>query len=365
MSVDELADSLELLADVANAFCTRDATRVRALRESGTLLDRGAWERIARNGWFEILVPERLGGAELGLDAVAIVARALGYAAFPEPFVAAGVLAPSVLSSAIEAGAEAPLDEVLEGRTVVGVAWHGDVVSDEQGRLTGESRFTGVGGADGYVVAGRSASGASLLWTQADAPGVRVREERQADGSFSGAITLSGATGMLLVEAPHGGDILQSALDVARVAVSAELLGIADAALGLTLDYLRQRKQFGRPIGTFQALQHRAVDMWMARELTSAAVDAAVSVYANPRADVRARSIAATSAKARAALAVPQVCKSALQLHGAIGFTDEYDLGLYLNRALTLAPWLGNATEQRRRYVELMLGSDEGKRGQG
>jgi alkylation response protein AidB-like acyl-CoA dehydrogenase len=362
MSVGELADSLQLLADVARAFCTRDATRVRALRDSGTLLDRGAWERVAQNGWFEILVPERHGGAELGLDAAVIVTRALGFAASPEPFVAAGVLAPVVLASAIDAGAEAPLRDVLEGRTVVGVAWHGDVVADEHGRLTGESRFIGVGGADGYVVAGRSASGASLSWVQADAPGVRVREERQADGSFSGAITLSGAIGELLVEAPLGGDVLQSALDIARVAVSAELLGIADAALGLTLDYLRQRKQFGRPIGTFQALQHRAVDMWMARELTSAAVGAAVSVYADPRSEIRARSIAASGAKARAALAVPHICKSALQLHGAIGFTDEYDLGLYLNRALTLAPWLGSATEQRRRYVDLTLGSRDRER---
>jgi alkylation response protein AidB-like acyl-CoA dehydrogenase len=102
-------------------------------------------------------------------------------------------------------------------------------------------------------------------------------------------------------------------------------------------------------------MQHRAVDMWIGRELTSAALDAALVVYADAGADRHARAVAAAGLKARAAQAVPAICASALQAHGAIGFTDEYDLGLYLNRALALAPWLGDAAGQRRRYVELTL----------
>ena len=344
--------TLDLLADVAVAFCKRDADRVRSLRDSGSRLDRDMWRRIADNGWLTILVPEALGGAGIGVDAVAIIARALGRGAFPEPFVAGGVLAPVVLSAA---GDEERLAPVLDGSSVVGVCWEGDVSVGGDGALSGVSRFVAVGGADAYVVS----AGGGLFWVGASAPGVSVRDERLADGSWSAVVSLNGVAGDEIVPAPDGGRVLEAALDVARVAVSAELLGIADAALELTVEYLGQRKQFGRPIGSFQALQHRAVDMWMERELASAALEASVRVFVDPAADDRARAVAAASVKARLAHAAPLICTSALQAHGAIGFTDEYELGLYLNRAMALAPWLGNASAMRRRWVDLTIGAHE------
>jgi alkylation response protein AidB-like acyl-CoA dehydrogenase len=127
-----------------------------------------------------------------------------------------------------------------------------------------------------------------------------------------------------------------------------------DRVLEMTLEYLSNRKQFGVPIGSFQALQHRAADIWMQRELVVAALEAAVSVHDDPASDAWDRAAAASSVKARAAQAAPALCNEALQMHGAIGFTDEYDLGLYLNRALALSPWLGGATVHRRRYASLV-----------
>jgi alkylation response protein AidB-like acyl-CoA dehydrogenase len=127
-----------------------------------------------------------------------------------------------------------------------------------------------------------------------------------------------------------------------------------DRSLELTLDYMRERRQFGKPIGAFQALQFRAADAWMQRELTAAALEAAVAIHDDADSSAEQRAAAASSVKARAAHAGPLVCSEALQLHGAIGFTDEYDLGLYINRALTLAPWLGNASEHQRRYAALV-----------
>jgi alkylation response protein AidB-like acyl-CoA dehydrogenase len=340
--------TLDLLADVAAAFCKRDPERVRGLRDAGGEVDREMWGRIAENGWLTILVPEELGGAGLALDAVAIVARRLGSGAFPEPFAAAGVLAPLVLSAA---GDEERLAPVLDGSSIVGVCWQGAVQTDAERVLNGHSRFVGVSGADAYVVA----AGGALFWVYATTSGVSVRDERLADGSLSAAVEFGGAIGEEFVPAPEGDRVLAAALDAARIAVSAELLGIADAALDLTISYLKQRKQFGRPIGSFQALQHRAVDMWMERELASAALEAAVRVFVDPGSDDRARATAACAVKARLAHSAPVICTSALQAHGAIGFTDEYDLGLYLNRAMALAPWLGNATMMRRRWVEETL----------
>jgi 3-oxochol-4-en-24-oyl-CoA dehydrogenase len=159
-----------------------------------------------------------------------------------------------------------------------------------------------------------------------------------------------------VADPPRAEECLRLAIDAALVGTSAELVGIMDRVLELTLDYLRTRKQFGRAIGSFQALQHRAVDVWIQKELSRAAVASAVRALDDPAAAARAQSAAASGAKARAAGAALALCKEALQMHGAIGYTDEYDLGLYFNRALTLSAWLGNAADRRRRYGELAEG---------
>jgi alkylation response protein AidB-like acyl-CoA dehydrogenase len=127
-----------------------------------------------------------------------------------------------------------------------------------------------------------------------------------------------------------------------------------DSALDLTLEYLRTRVQFGKPIGSFQALQHRAVDLYIQKELSRAALEAASAALADQSCTPERRAAAASSAKARAAQAALAICNEALQMHGAIGFTDEYDLGLYLNRALVLSAWLGNASAHRHRYSSLV-----------
>ena len=345
--------TLDLLADVAGSFATPDPERVRAWRDAGGAVDRETWQRIADNGWLSIMVPGERDGAGLGIDAVAIVARCLGYACFPEPFAAAGLLTPLVLAAGENDG---PLTAAVAGDLLIGVGWQNDVVVEEGPEgpsLTGGSRHIPVPGADAFAIAARGVTGTGLYWAPAGADGLSVTENRTADGGLSLSLELSAVEARELIPAPLGGDLLDAALDTTRIAVSAELVGIGDRALELTLDYLRERHQFGRPIGSFQALQHRAVDAWMELQLARAALDSAIKVHLDPESTPRARAAAASSAKYRASLAIPHVCTAALQLHGAIAFTDEYDLGLYLNRALTLAPWLGNAAEHRRRYADL------------
>ena len=125
-----------------------------------------------------------------------------------------------------------------------------------------------------------------------------------------------------------------------------------ERALEMSLDYLRTRVQFGKPIGSFQALQHRAVDLYIQQELSSAVLDEALA-FLDSGPDARARAAAASRVKARCSDAALRITREAIQLHGAIGFTDEYDAGLYLKRALTLAAWLGGAAWHRRRYARL------------
>jgi alkylation response protein AidB-like acyl-CoA dehydrogenase len=354
MTLTQSDDTLELLADVAGSFATPDPERVRAWRDAGGAVDREMWQRIADNGWLSIMVPEELEGAGLGIDAVAIVAMRLGSGCFPEPFAAAGVLAPLVLAAGDDEGA---LKAAVGGDLLIGVGWQFDVVAEtgpDGHSLKGASSHIPVPGADAFVVAARGAAGTGLYWVPDGVDGLSADEQRTADGGSSLSLTLDAVPARELIGPPHGGEALDAALDSARIAVSAELVGIGDRVIELTLDYLRQREQFGRPIGSFQALQHRAVDAWMELQLARAALDASIKVHLDPESSARARAAAASSVKYRASSAIPRICTSALQLHGAIGFTDEYDLGLYLNRALTLAPWLGNAAEHRRRYADLL-----------
>lgn len=350
------ADVLDLLADVARDFASADPERTRRLRDAGGSIDRDMWAALAANGWLSILVAEEQGGAGLGIGAVAIVARRLGYAGFPEPFVAGGVLAPQLLG---RARAE-QIGAVSGGELLVGVGWQEDRGSLEldavgasvvDGRLTGRVRFVHLAGADAYVIVAGDGDDLGAYWVRAGADGLTEVPERCADGTLSALLELDGVAGERMDGVDE--DALADVIDHARVALSAELVGVMDRVLELTLQYLDERKQFGRPIGSFQALQHRAVDLWMQRELAAAALRSAVEVLDDPDTDRRSRAAAASSVKARVAHAAPMLGSEALQLHGAIGFTDEYDLGLYINRALTLAPRLGGAAEHRRRYAAL------------
>jgi alkylation response protein AidB-like acyl-CoA dehydrogenase len=136
---------------------------------------------------------------------------------------------------------------------------------------------------------------------------------------------------------------------LALVALSAELLGVMEKAQEITLDYLRIRKQFGKLIGSFQALQHQAVNIYIRTEAVRSLVFQ-VAANNDPYRIDPALAIAAKAKASEEALAVTQAC---IQLHGAIGFTDEHDIGLYLKRAMLLSSLFGNAAAQRRRYVEI------------
>jgi len=143
--------------------------------------------------------------------------------------------------------------------------------------------------------------------------------------------------------------VLAAAIDETVLAISAELLGVAERALDITLEYLRTRVQFGKPIGSFQALQHRCVDLFILKELGVSAMMAALAEWSDatpPR-----RSALASRVKARCADAALEICRRSIQMHGAMGFTDGCDVGLYLKRALVLVAWLGNAQFHRRRYA--------------
>jgi alkylation response protein AidB-like acyl-CoA dehydrogenase len=364
-------DTLRMLRDSAADFARLDAARVRRLRGTDPGFERVAWREMAAMGWLGILVPEEHGGLGMDLSAAAIVCEQIGRALCPEPYTASAVSATLALLHGDHAGLKQRLlPQLAAGELIAGLAWQDErggleiglcaVHARERGGklvLEGASRFVPAPGADAFIVAARSAQGLELHWIERNAARLEYEREQRADGSASARLKFDGvevSAHSRVASAAAADAALQLALDHATLAASAELLGLMEGALALTLDYLRTRVQFGKPIGSFQALQHRAVDLYIQKELSRAALAAAVATACDPGCAPQRRTAAASGAKARASQAALAICTEALQMHGAIGYTDEYDLGLYLNRALVLSAALGNASAHRSRYADLM-----------
>ena len=363
-------DTLRMLADAARGFGDFDAKRLRAMREEPPGYDRTRWRAMAEQGWLSILIDEADGGLGLGIDAATTIAEELGRASTVEPFVAAGVMVPALLSGL---GARRIGDDnlaaLLAGEAIAAIAWQSTTGSIEptdtavmaKGAnggylLTGESRFVPVADADAYFVVGKSGDDLAIFYVPADTEGLVRQPEPTADGGYLAWLSFNGVhlpPSACLADGRNAADALTRALDLGVLANCAELLGIMDRALEMTLEYLKVRRQFGQAIGSFQVLQPRAVDLWMKKQVPRHALDAAIRTATSPDVPARARTIAASSAKARAAEVAHLMINECIQLHGAIGYTDEHDLSLYANRVLAIAPFLGNAAEHLRRYGNL------------
>jgi alkylation response protein AidB-like acyl-CoA dehydrogenase len=225
-------------------------------------------------------------------------------------------------------------------------------------RLNGTKRYVcGAAGADEYLVAARSDDGLVLACVERDSSGTKLDLEPLADGRHFGTLTLQDAVvprEKVAATGESASAAIARALDHATAIASAELYGVMARALEMSVDYMKTRVQFGRPIGSFQALQHRAVDLYIQRELASAVLEESLAeLDRQPQPAQRAAIV--SRLKARCSDAGVRITREAIQIHGAIGYTDEYDVGLYLKRALVLSAWLGSATQHRRRFAALAL----------
>lgn len=374
-NTDTAGEHRSLLANSVADFAARgtDIARVRKLRGTGGEYDRAAWKNMAQLGWLGILVPEQYGGLGLGLTEMAIVAKGLARALTPEPLTPAAVLAATALvAGENEALMRNELPRLASGEMLPALAWQEDAGVLDTGacrtraeafeggyKLSGVKRYIpGVAQADAFLVSAQADSGLVLLWLPRGTAGAQLELEPLADGRNFGTLRLNDALAskaQIVASGAGAREALARAFDHGAAITGAELAGVMERALEMTLDYLKTRVQFGKPIGAFQALQHRAVDLHIHKEVAGAALDEALAqLDSGPAAPARAA--AASRIKARCAETALKITREAIQLHGAIGFTDEYDAGLYLKRALTLAAWLGHAAWHRRRYASLTAG---------
>ena len=210
---------------------------------------------------------------------------------------------------------------------------------DRAPRLSGKKLSVCADGADGFLVSAEGRDGAALYYVARDAPGVSLAATPSVDGRDLATLTLDNTPADLVPAHQSSRGAVAALTDLALIALSAELLGVMEGAQEMTFAYLRLRKQFGKLIGSFQALQHKAVDIYIMTETTRSLIYQVAAANDPYRIDP----VLAVAVKAKAsenALAVTQAC---IQLHGAIGFTDEHDIGLYLKRTMLLSSLLGNA----------------------
>lgn len=365
----ERSENLRLIEDSVAAFAARKFPPVRARRLRGTVpeFDAGLFAEIAGQGWIGIVVPEAIGGSGLGFTEARPMVEILARHLVSEPVVPVAIACTGMLTRCDPAARrDEMLASIIDGRSVPALAWQ-----DGKGELPdrslpfeaardgaawivdGEARFLRPGsGATSFLLLARAEGRPVLFACAPSQPGVEIGREAQADGTTlarlrAQRLRLPDDAAMFLSP-----EAIEDTLHETLVMNAVELLGVMTTMRQMTLEYLKTRVQFGRPIGSFQALQHRAVDMLIQEELARAVIDDAIAAL-DHRAPRVERAKLASRAKARAAGAALAIAREAIQMHGGIGVTDEYDLSLYVNRTLALAPWLGNAAQHRHRYGHL------------
>ncbi|MBY0583742.1 MAG: acyl-CoA/acyl-ACP dehydrogenase [Sphingomonas sp.] len=358
-----LTEEQTMLRDTAKDFVADAAPvkHMRALRdardEAG--FSRDLWKQFAEMGFNGILIGEADGGLGLGHVEAGVVLEEIGRNLSPSPFLSTAVAAVEALKGTPHAARWFP--GIIAGDTVAALAIdegakHRTTIAMKAERagngfkLSGTKQFVTHGHvADVIIVAARTAgaaddgNGITLFAVDKGAVGLAAEAERLADSSLAARLTFDGVevdADAVIGEVDAGSDPLGRLLRAGRAGASAELLGVGSGAMDMTVSYLKERKQFGVRIGSFQALQHRAAHLYSEMEVARAAVLKAQQMLDTgaPGADE-----AVSVAKAMTALAATLAVQEGVQMHGGIGMTDEYDIGFYMKRGRVLAEMFGDA----------------------
>ena len=372
-----LTEEQQLLQSTAADFARQSlpVSRLRALRETGDGFSRDLWREMGNLGWPGMLLPEEYGGLGLGYADAVVVLEELGKALAPEPFLSTVLLAGNaVLLGGSAAQKQEILPRVASDEAVLAFAHHEPrarhrmhhVATRAAAQSDGGFTISGVkdvvldgAAAERLVVSARTSGGnddrdgISLFLIDPHAPGVTVTRQQLVDHRSAALVRLDGVkvpADAQIGTLGKGADVIDATLDRATVGLCAEMLGGMVRAAEMTFAYLKERKQFGVVIGTFQALKHRAARMFIEIELGRSVVMAAARAL-----DEGARDTAmlVSVAKARLSEGYVLVASESVQMHGGIGMTDEHDVGFYLKRARAAEILLGDAPYHRDRYAKL------------
>lgn len=351
-----LTEDEQMLVDSARGFLDDAApvSEFRKLRDSGSAYNPELWKQMADLGWTGVLVPEDQGGIDMGHAAANLLAGEMGKTLVASPFISTCVVAATALRSAGD-GAQDVLSKIAEGGVTYALAVDEGAKFDPSATqmsatqsgnaftLNGEKTFVADGGnADRLLVLTKTAEGLTLFDIPSDRDGVTRAAMDMVDARDAARITFDdvAVTGDEVVgKVDNAMDVLAPAVAAGQAALAAEMTGLSSGAFGMTVEYLKERKQFGVVIGQFQALQHRAAHLWSDIEVTTSAILNAGRML---DADAENAGMAVSLAKARACQTAKLAVNEGVQMHGGIGMTDDYDIGFFMKRARVAQEWLGD-----------------------
>ena len=372
-----LNEEQQFLKDTAKNFAEErtPVNHFRSLRDDNDskLWDMGIWQEMVKLGWSGILIPEEFGGSNFGVAGISVILQECGKTLTPSPLFATGVLgAHAITHFGTEEQKNNYLPKIVSGEITTAIAIdetsHHDplktnmsaVLKDDAYILNGKKVFVVDGAsADIFIVLARTSgnsgdnTGLTLFIVENNQPNIEVTKLSMADSRNYANIIFSDVVIQkedILGDAEAGGEAIENILDIGRIAISAEMLGNAEAAFESTINYLKERKQVGVLIGTFQALQHRAAEMFCELELTKSSVMAAMQGADDNSNELQRL---ASLAKTIAGETLHLVSNEAIQMHGGIGVTDEYDLGFYLKRARVVEQIFGSSKFHTERYANI------------
>jgi alkylation response protein AidB-like acyl-CoA dehydrogenase len=360
-----LTEEQSLLRDSARGLISDKApvSHLRHLRDAkdATGFSRELWHTFAEMGFSGLLVPEQFGGSGLGSVEAGIVMEEIGRTLMPSPFLATSVLAASALSrGGSEAQKAQHLPKIADGSLLAALAIdegakHRPLQTNMQAvrsgngfKLNGDKAFVVDGHtADLLIVAARTAgsagekNGLTLFLVDPKTKGLSTERTIMVDAHNAARITFDNVeVNSVLGEVDQGFQLLDGVLNAGRGAVASEMVGLSEEVFGRTVAYLKERKQFGKAIGEFQALQHRAAALYIEIEITRAAVLKALQAL---DADPAKAGAAVAVAKARAGTTATQAVQEGVQMHGGMGMTDQFDIGFFMKRARVCQELFGDA----------------------
>ena len=372
-----LNEEQQMLRDSAKDFAEQKTpvSHFRGLRDNKDPLnwDKEIWKEMVDLGWSGILIPEEFGGSDFGLAGISVIMQEVGKTLTPSPLFATAVLGASAITSfGTQDQKSKYLPLIASGEITTAIAvdeeshhapantiTKAELVKDKW-VLNGKKKFVVDGAsADVLIILARTSgakgenTGLTLFILDASAKGIEVIKTDMADCRNYANIVLDNVKvdkAAILGDQESGGEAIDKILDEGRIALASEMLGNSEAAFEMTINYLKERKQFGVRIGTFQALQHRAAEMFCEIELTKSAVMAAMQGADENNNDLQRM---ASLAKSIAGETLYLVSNESVQMHGGIGVTDEYDIGFFMKRARVAEVIFGGANFHQERYANL------------
>ncbi|QUS42132.1 acyl-CoA dehydrogenase [Tardiphaga alba] len=361
-----LNEEQTMLRDSARGFIGDKApiAHFRQLRDSKDAIgfSKEHWKTFAEMGFAGLLVPEAYGGSGLGAVEAGVIMEEIGRTLMPSPFFATAVLAVTALRGGSEAQQAAYLPKIAEGALLAALAVDEGtkhrpsniaMKAERSGngfKLSGDKAFVVDGHmADLLIVAARSGGsagereGLTLFAIDPKAKGIAIERTVMVDAHNAARIVFDNVAvdaDSVIGDVDQGGALLDRVLNIGRGAVAAEMVGLSDEVFGRTVTYLKERKQFGKLIGEFQALQHRAAHLYTEIEVTRAAAMKALQLL---DADAPTAAAAVAVAKAKAGTTATLAVQEGVQMHGGMGMTDQFDVGLFMKRARVCQELLGDS----------------------